>query len=411
MSQTRRFLFASMGFRVFALVVLAMLVLGENAYWHPQEEDCTGQENRFDELSSLDYMLMIRLTSFHEPNDQMVRIITLTPGEEPNDILYNVCEQRKFLTKLIHKLKSSEVHVIVLDKKYEASCAGQPDVTKGLADAIAQGASSVVIGRGTKIVPRSEQIMMGKRRVCLKLTPQVEFESANYGLIRIDSDTRRAPLEWPTFVESTRDPKLLPSLALVAAERANPNLKTRRRLVRILQSGKQPFVRFNPTNTFPKLSAIHLLCGMNATSNTDWGSCTEKADSATAELQGKIVLLGDYLDSDKHESVLGPVYGVDLQANYIAALLADDLYKPIGGTFSKAIYVTVWLVLVQFIFIMKPLGRAFLTCIGLWIAVFVVSLLLLTYFGYLFTFWFQGINLVVIPLTLVEHWLHGMAPH
>jgi len=102
---------------------------------------------------------------------------------------------------------------------------------------------------------------------------------------------------------------------------------------------------------------------------------------------------------------------VDLQANYIAALLDDDVYVPIGGT-ASAIYIAGWFLTVQLVFVfMRRLWVAALICAGVWTLVFIASLVLLSYLGRLFTFWFQGVNFGVILLTWVEHWLHGMSSH
>lgn len=403
--------FASIAFRVFALLLLAALAFHENAGTPQEEEECSGGEASAAELSSTDYKLITSWSSYHEPNDQSVRIVTLSSKDEPEEILSNVCAQREFLAKLIRKLKDTEVSLLVLDKSYsESGCVSRPAATQKLLEAIAQGKSRVVVGLGTEFVPKPEQAMLGTRRTCLRVSPHVEFNGATYGLLRLDRDTRRVPLEWPAYQSSSKTPELIPSMALVAAELVNPNLKNRKRLLRILKSGEQPFSRFNPRSTFTTYSAMKLLCGGTATASTEWSRCSEIESPDTEELQGKVVVIGEYSACDVHESVLGKTYGVDLQANYLAALLADEVYVPVGTALSRTIYVTGWFVLVQLVFaFVRPQWRAALYCGFLWLSVFIGSLIALAYFGYLFTIWFQGLNLGVILLTWVEHWLHRLA--
>ena len=197
---------------------------------------------------------------------------------------------------------------------------------------------------------------------------------------------------------------MLPTFALVTAEITNPNVSRRKRLSWIASTGKQPFVRFNPRATFNRYSAIEVLCGKAATKETNWLQCSEQGDSDTSELQGKVVVVGDYLETDVHDSVLGLVYGVDLQANYIAALLADNVYVPLGDSLSRATCVAVWFALVQLLFIFIDRGwLAAVISIGIWILVFASSVFLLVFYGYLVPLFFQGITIVAILLTWVEH--------
>jgi CHASE2 domain-containing sensor protein len=214
------------------------------------------------------------------------------------------------------------------------------------------------------------------------------------------------------FADATKVPTLAPTLALVAAEEANPNITSRKRLASILKSEKSPFSRFNPRNTFNKYSALAVLCGSAATAKSSWANCSEEPDALSGELQGKIVLIGEYSSCDKHDTVLGSMYGVDLQANYIAALLSDDVYVAVGDTVKNAFYVAFWFLVVQAIFAsVRPLPRAAAWCGFIWAVIFIASLVWLAGWGRLFTFWFQGLNLGVIALTWAEYWLHGMSVH
>src|SRR5207249_1615445 len=97
----------SIAIRVFAFLLLAVLMFHEETRLESQKI-CSGEELPANQLSSADYQLITSLSSFRDPNDQLVRIVTLTSGIEPEQILNtNVCMQRAFLAKLVRKLKRS----------------------------------------------------------------------------------------------------------------------------------------------------------------------------------------------------------------------------------------------------------------------------------------------------------------
>jgi len=422
----------SVALRVSALLILSVLIFREETRLEGQKVR-SGEELPANKLSSADYLLMTSI-SFHDPNDQLVRIVTFTNGVEPAGILdTNVCVQREFLAKLIRKLKRSGVSVIVIDKYFGEStcssqtkntdevidkylgvstCSSQTKSTDDLIQAVAEPGSRVVIGLGTNIIPPTQEMLHGHRPASMTVSPSVKFEGARFGITRLDSDTRRVPLEWRVSVDTMHTPTVMRTLSLVAAEELDPNVTRRWRLASILKSGKAPFSKFIPPTTFIKYSALAVLCGPAATAKTPWLNCNENPDSLSGELQGKIVLIGENSSCDRHQTVLGQMYGVDLQANYIAAILSGDIFVAVGDTVSNALYVTLWFVLVQGIFAsVRPLKCAALSCIILWAAIFGASVLMLIVWGRLLTFWFQGLNFGIILLTWAEYHLHRMSVH
>jgi hypothetical protein len=166
----------SISIRVFALLLLAVLMFQEETRFESQEK-CSGEELPANQLSSADYRLITSLSSFHDPNDQLVRIVTLASGTEPDEILSgNVCMQRAFLAKLIRKLKRSGASVIVIDKRFsDSTCVNQPKSTDDLIAAVAERGSRVVIGLGTNFVPAAQQRMLGSRPICMSVAPNVMF--------------------------------------------------------------------------------------------------------------------------------------------------------------------------------------------------------------------------------------------
>src|SRR5882724_2888971 len=143
----------SVAFRVLAFAILAILIFHENAGISNRTEDCSGREDRSDELRSFDYNLLLSLSTYKDPNDESVRIVTLSSGTEPEEVLTNVCRQRLFLSKLIRKLSTSRVSEIVLDKRYPASaCLKDSAGSDSLVAAIQQSGAPVVVGLDSEFV-------------------------------------------------------------------------------------------------------------------------------------------------------------------------------------------------------------------------------------------------------------------
>lgn len=398
-------------------LLLIILVVLENHDLPSHIEECLGTDDRVSSLAATSYRWLISFSTFLSPNDESVRILSLTSGEEPDEILFNVCPQRHFIAKLITKLKNDHVTVIAVDKRYsENACVSDPAADKELvAAAQSDSYTKIVIGVDADVAPRQDQKMVERRRTCFRTRHHLQFSNVKYGLIRFDRDTRRVPLSWPTL--DTTQP--FPSLSLVTAESKNPFITTRPRLKRILadvenmhiESAANPFARLYPAGMIDSFSAIKALCGSTSNATTDWRNCSTEADDSN-QLSGTIVMIGDHSAADKHDSVLGPMYGVDLHANYVAALLSDQIYTPVGDRISNAMGAAVWFALIQAILFFKnPLRNAGLICIALWAVMFGVSFVF-SLKGFLFMPWFQVVSLGVIFVSWVEHWLHqAMAGH
>src|SRR5579864_6457560 len=203
-----------------ALIFLALLVLWENHEIPSHTEECTDRDDKISSLTAASYRGLISLSTFLSPNAESVHILTLTTGVEPDEILTNICLQRHFMAKLLTKLKNDHVTVITLDKRYsERACISDPSADAELrAAAQSDNFTKVVIGVDADVVPPAERTIVDHRPVCFRLQRHLQFLNVKHGLILLDRDTRRVPLEWPIL--DSKQP--FPTLSLVTAEAKDP---------------------------------------------------------------------------------------------------------------------------------------------------------------------------------------------
>jgi len=402
-------------------VILSLLLMYEATHCS-QIEECSGVEAPGGALSHTDYTTIVEFGTSRKPQSHRVILVTLAAGTEPDEVLSNVCAQRLFTARLIKRLNDLNVSVIAFDKFYNPkSCTREGEERATQAFVAAVRASRAVIVRGLPSVMLDHKQTANitgdstqnpkEREVCLRETATLDLPipASNSGLLRLDADTRRIPLRWPAFQEDGKTVKLVDSFALVAVRAIEPEVLDTPVLQQALDSGEQPYSTNIP---FAGRSALAILCGRNSKNATDWEKC--ETDEPWSEINGAIVVVGDHSgDTDKHPSIQGLIYGVDLQANYIAALLDQRYYLPLLETVGNGIVIVVFFIVLQLLlwkFSHLKYGplRAGLVGILLWATVLVVSILIFAFKGYLLTVWVQGINLITIIASCAEHWVATM---
>ena len=177
--------------------------------------------------------------------------------------------------------------------------------------------SQAIVTRGlpTGIIPEQHR---HSREVCLKQLPTLELPipESNSGLLRLDADTRRIPLSWPV-IQQDGTVKDEDTLAWITAKAADASALETAQLQRARRGAEQPFSTMTKLNTF---SALRIVCGEGAKPTVDWQACTSA--ERMNDINGAIVVIGDHNgETDQHSTIGGLIYGVDLQANYVAALL------------------------------------------------------------------------------------------
>jgi class 3 adenylate cyclase/CHASE2 domain-containing sensor protein len=239
--------------------------------------------------------------------------------------LYDLCRQRKMMTVLIRRIAAAMPSAIVIDKFYlQTECPG--DTNSALAAAMSEISAKVPLIVGRRVL---------KGTSYLQPAFLVGIPDLKEAIVNVDPDTRKVPLEWqlfPTKSDMDRNTRLkwYPTLALKAAEVYEKDRLTERhpRLAKLLNShGQHPYISFLEIQQFERLTVGQILCGREVQPGEDATACAGSPRDL-ADLSGKIVLIGEIArDEDKHTTVVGRINGLDLQANFIEALLDDRFYE------------------------------------------------------------------------------------
>jgi hypothetical protein len=385
-------------------LILSLLLFHE-ATGNVLIEECSGTDAPARALSKSDYNAIVGASSFRDPQNHKVILVALSNGVEPDEVLANFCLQRLFSSRLISRLNQLGAAVIAFDKQYSTSaCDVRGAETTALAEAIRT--SHAVITRGLPTVIVNEVTRDGKKS-CLReeRTLDLPIPLQHSGTLRLDADIRRAPLRWPVLDRDGKNINETETFAWVTATVADlPSLQTAR-IKKAWATGEQPYSTFMKIPTF---SAIELLCGKGSGKDSDWRNCTSA--EPWDEINGSIAVVGDHNgDTDRHNTPWGSIYGVDLQANYVAALLDQRYYLSLFSPGQNESAIVIFFLVLQLLFWKSGSTlQGLVYGVALWGTIFVSSIFILAFTGYLLTVWVQGINLLTILISFFEHWAARM---
>jgi CHASE2 domain-containing sensor protein len=256
-----------------------------------------------------------------------VRMVAIR--QEQTDLQLNVCKGREYLAHLVRAVDAAGPSVIVLDKYFDANaCLSSPASTDDLIKAVTSATARVVIGES---VTTSEQ---DKQSDCLTLNNELPFEGAqvSHGLIALNVNKEQIPLEWPVLPSGKAsfegESSIQPTLALKAAELAAPELHGWFQTLR--KDERSPFAQFS---MHPKcaLPSLDIVCRhTSADIQADLGLHCPAAiagKSDMTDLRGKVVVIGSENVSDRQFVVGNHLWGFELQARYINALLTGSYLR------------------------------------------------------------------------------------
>lgn len=273
-------------------------------------------------------------------------IVEIRNRREPADAtVVNVCQQRLFLSRLLKVLGDPTVAptALVLDKDFSwdaclsinacspsASCDGTP---------ILQETVKTLLNQNVTIIVGRQFEYQAVREPPLKLLPSLAFPVSATGRrviegsLNLDDDNRRAALVWTGRGEDDQSVQSLETIGLRAALSRDPRLmEVNTRLNDFYRDPHGPFVGFLPSRAFHDytFSAIEVLCGAGSGPSTDWRTCDSPNREVLARMKGRVVLIGEnYTGVDQHETVVGTLAGVYLWANYVEAILDDNLFRQV----------------------------------------------------------------------------------
>src|SRR5215469_2167980 len=315
-------------FKTIAYPLVALLLIG----WEVQEahvyqsEDCDLKTSAPSESGLMKPMYggVLRVTGLHGSS----QVVSLGIDESLQFIQTNVCPARSFTADLVKTIAAQGPALIAIDKYYTQGVCSKDDSdtdTTALLSAIENVDVPVVVGAST--TGSRDKINTSS---CLAAVPQLFTRRAggppippnvHTGLTRLNENPLKIPLTWDIFSSDSAGANLTTadSFALAAAELIKPELNADAKFQQLLKSPQQPYAN---TSDLPQNTKVSdLLCAVASSDvRTRW-NLTCAPDAKKPDLKGKIVVLGAESSADKY-SVLGKdVYGYQLQAGYIAALL------------------------------------------------------------------------------------------
>ncbi len=350
---------------------------------------------------------------YFKPRVHLTRLITLSNKSEP---IQDKCEGREFVANLLLRLRDIEPAVVVIDKWYSPGVCKDSPGTTTLKSAVLQLSEKVpiVLGEDSDTLDElraNADPDLGKllqdgftEKDQLASEPHLVPENGkkiSYGLVRLNCDTRRIPLEWQVYrdAESVRQRHRvsLPSLSFAAATVADKDVAKNVRA--FLNEGEHPQTSFLTDDNFKPVHAMQIVCGTVPVNPQAWRECSPATEDEF-DVKNKVVVIGEYSSVDEHRTVIGQVPGVVVQANYVEALLGDRYFKSIPRPLEITLTVLSF-VLIRFIFEgSKSANVGLLYAVLLAFSLWMVSYLAIFQWGYIMTFWI--LSPLAIPLAYID---------
>jgi CHASE2 domain-containing sensor protein len=357
---------------------------------------------------------------YRKPSARFTSLILLDDDpdshHDPSSVALNGCQRRLYLAKLVQALDVQSASVIVLDFYFKAEC---PDQDKELSDAISKAAQHlpVVLGQDSETVSavrrQRPRYITGSRIEEGDLVPEAPKISravvgAAYGLTMLAADTRRIPLKWTiatpgSDVTHIVERRVQDGLAFAAAAAHDLSLPSSPVLNHYIKRGQLPMTSFIPEDKFPQQTGLDLLC--KDQSQLNWVDCRPKHDPASI-FKGHIAVIGfgdNRAKTDMHDSVLGFIPGVILQANYIESLLdgryLTQAWWPIQIVLSFFCFVAIEVV---FEFISNILWAILLAAL-VTVIVYLICYVAVVQFGYYLDLWIpSALALLLKVITTLQ---------
>ena len=270
-----------------------------------------------------------------------VALVTLEPPSVPLSVLSNVCDSREFMSFLIPALVANGALVIAIDKFYSAgACPDGRRENLHLSASIKNVPANVhvVVGQATR---RKASATDGLDDSCLVLTPAFDFGGAGdpshggrsgkvlYGLTRLNENSAQIPLAWPVLKDdSSTQIATMPGFALVAAEQLGSKDLRESGLDFVAQERIQEKHPFGFFEDIASSDAMDVLCSTPAKVPLPW-SCPPAGRHRHYPFEGKVVVVGEKVSTDRQPFLGGSEYGVNLQAQYIDALLSNRFLREV----------------------------------------------------------------------------------
>jgi hypothetical protein len=263
-----------------------------------------------------------------------VALVTISEDIEPRSIVTNTCENRTFLTGVVKELDRLGAKVIAIDQSYSQGSCDNDTVNNLFRTTLQQAKAPIVVGQRAHV--RTDEISNAD---CLIMDPEFNFmpsgssvtdgskNNVHVGLLRLNSNSLKIPLSWNIFPDdaSSEDKQSseisVDGFAYVAAKQADPRVAENWKVLKFKDEGEHPYASF--VSSFPTWSAMDLLCNGpdKLASQRPGGEECEKIAHIPFHLTGKVVVVGERINSDLKPFPRGDQFGMDLHASYVESLL------------------------------------------------------------------------------------------
>jgi CHASE2 domain len=394
-------------------VLIALGLIG----WELQEQGdlfssdrCDLRSTPQDENPLMDPAYRFLLKHWTPAASSMVTVVAIEPSLA--NIQSNVCPARSFTADLIKAAAFEGAAVIAIDKFYgPTACPDGDPGTKDLKDTIAALTIPVVVGESTH-APANET-----SSACLVLSPQLDLGTKiKRGLTRANEDVLKLPLRWPVFANDASAEsgpvQQEDSFAIIAATQAKATMREDANFSKLYKIGQQPYA--NLSGKLERQTASNLLCSILPEKAKGYGiDCSN--GWRKKDLRGKVVVIGAESDQD-FPAVLGEgMYGFELQARYVAALLSGSYLRQISPLFlllPLGLYFALSELLIPYMHIHRhpprPLfhiQRPLLWTIGVFAATMAVGVVVpLALHRFPPLGMLLGVSGILIPRLLIEAW-------
>ena len=260
--------------------------------------------------------------------DQGQILLVLIGTDVRSDAHTSVCANRSIVADLLETLFARGAKEVIVDKHYAKGSCRELLPNRHLVEVMSRFHDRIVVGQQTEIDEETR---------CPVIKDNFDFGASppRFGLLELNQEHLKIPLSWTisdgrtdrtrgVHPLSTRDDlgtKLpeAPALALVAAETIDGHVTDD---VRAYLDGREhPVGRYR---ALPTLRDAELLCSAGGMDKGEEPHCP---DLSQLQIEGKSVVIGDAVAADKQDFMGRDLYGAELQARYIDALLRKDYLR------------------------------------------------------------------------------------
>jgi len=227
------------------------------------------------------------------------------------------------MARLLLRLRDIGPAAVVIDKWYSPGLCQDSPGTASLKSAVLQLSEKVpiVLGENSDTLnelranadPNLGKLLQDGFTEKDQLASEPPLVPANgktifYGLVRLNCDTRRIPLEWQVYRDEDavrqRHRVSLPSLSLSAAKVVDKDVG--KNVKAFLNEGEHPLTSFLTEDRFKPVHAMQIVCGTAPVDPKVWRECSPAPDD-DFDVKNKLVVVGEYSSDDEHRSVIGRV--------------------------------------------------------------------------------------------------------